>query len=433
MAQNTKAKAWSYLAGQKGKNRVRAYEDGKGGPLYLEWYEPEFDNRGIAVNDPRTGRQQLRKRRLSLTAAGINSRADAMKKAEEVAQRIGQIPARAAAKVEGPLTLGRLLSLYLAEAVPTKRPGTQKHNRIMARIVLAFFGAGAIVERIGPDGRPQTEIGRVRYNAFLRARAEGTIPGFPHRARPQTVRLAVTFMRAVFNWAKIERDDGYPLLLRNPWEGFPIPREDTPTRQEMTAELHVQLVEHAANWRMGVVLDLCRETRRRMNSVRQLALEDVNLAAGTVRWRGEFDKARKTRVTPLSTEARAAILRALERRRAEGLDASPWLLPAERDPSQPVSKNTLHNWMKRSKERLGIDLPRLGYHAEKRAGIRDPRFRALPPKVQEALAGTTWDTMRKVYDYVDLPTLQDAVAALEAAPVPLSQPPAPVRHLRSVA
>ncbi len=41
--------------------------------------------------------------------------------------------------------------------------------------------------------------------------------------------------------------------------------------------------------------------------------------------------------------------------------------------------------------------------------------------------------MRKVYDYADLTTLQDAVAALEAAPVPLSQPPAPVRHLRSVA
>jgi integrase len=78
---------------------------------------------------------------------------------------------------------------------------------------------------------------------------------------------------------------------------------------------------------MAVVLDLCRETRRRMNSVRQLALEDVDLAAGTVRWRGEFDTARETRVTPLSTRARAVILRALEQRRAEGLDASPWLSP----------------------------------------------------------------------------------------------------------
>lgn len=110
------------------------------------------------------------------------------------------------------MTLGRLLSLYLAEMMPTKRANTQRHNRIMARIVLAFFGDSAVVERIGPDGRPTTEIGRVRYNAFLRARAEGTIPGFPQRARPQTVRLAVTFMRAVFNWAKIERDDGVRCL-----------------------------------------------------------------------------------------------------------------------------------------------------------------------------------------------------------------------------
>src|SRR5215218_5358975 len=114
-------------------------------------------------------------------------------------------------------------------------------------------------------------------------------------------------MRAAFNWAKIARDERCMLIMRNTWEGLPLPREDTPTRSEMTAELHARLVEHAANWRMGVVLDLCRETRRRMNSVRQLALEDVDLAAGTVRWRGEFDKARKTRVTPLSTEARATI------------------------------------------------------------------------------------------------------------------------------
>jgi hypothetical protein len=135
-----------------------------------------------------------------------------------------------------------------------------------------------------------------------------------------------------------------------------------------------------------------------MHIVRQLALEDVDLAGGTVRWRGEYDKARKTRVTPLSTQARAAILRPLERRRADGLDASPWLLPAERDPSQPVGKNALHNWMKRGKDRLGIAVPRLGNHAEKRAGSRDPRFLALPPKVQETLAGTTWDAIRKVYD-----------------------------------
>ena len=38
--------------------------------------------------------------------------------------------------------------------------------------------------------------------------------------------------------------------------------------------------------------------------------------------------------------------------------------------------------------------------------------------MQEELAGTTWETMRRVYDYVDLPTLQDAVALLEGDTAP---------------
>ncbi len=89
-------------------------------------------------------------------------------------------------------------------------------------------------------------------------------------------------------------------------------------------------------------------------------------------------------------------------RREEGLGDSPWLHPAPSDAAQPLSKNRWHNWMRATTKKHGIDVPRLGYHAEERAGIRDPRFRALPPKVQEELAGTTWETMRRIYDFVDL-------------------------------
>ena len=161
------------------------------------------------------------------------------------------------------------------------------------------------------------------------------------------------------------------------------------------------------------VMELCRETRRRRNSVRQLAMEDVDLSSGVVRWQGEFDKVGKTRVTPLTRNAVKAILRALEHRREEGLEHSPWLIPAEANAAQPVPRSRLDNWMRATKKAQGINLPRLGYHGEKRAGIRDPKFRRLDPAVQEELAGTTWETMRRVYDFVDLPTLQDAVAILE--------------------
>jgi hypothetical protein len=44
--------------------------------------------------------------------------------------------------------------------------------------------------------------------------------------------------------------------------------------------------------------------------------------------------------------------------------------------------------------------------------------------VQEELAGTTWETMRRVYDFVDLPTLHNAVALLESdtAEAPKARP-----------
>jgi integrase len=362
---------------------------------------------------------------MSLAAEGISSRTEAIKKAEQVAERFGELRTGAAVtapKVSGPLTLGRMLDLYFKEVVPTKKPGTQQQNDTDRRMFLAYFGPNAVVERIGPDGRPQTEMGRVRYNEFIQARKEGAIPGFA-KAKGQTIRNDIRFLRAVFCWAKVEREDGSVLLVRNPWERFPLPAGDKPVRQEMTAELHRTLVDNATNWRMGIVLELCRETRRRMNSVRQLALSDIDLSAGLVWWRGEFDKVGKTRVTPLTRHAIDTIRRALVLRREEGLDGSPWLLPAPLDGAVPVSRISLDTYMRATKRAQGINVPRLGYHGEKRAGIRDPRFRALDPAVQEELAGTTWETMRRVYDYVDLPTLKDAIAALDtvSAPVP-SQP-----------
>jgi integrase len=170
-----------------------------------------------------------------------------------------------------------------------------------------------------------------------------------------------------------------------------------------------------------------------MNSVRQLALADIDLTAGIVRWRGEFDKVGKTRVTPLTSRAIEAIRRALAHRREEGLGDSPWLIPAEGDPPKPIRRSRLDNWMRATQKAQGINVHRLGYHGEKRAGIRDPKFRRLDPAVQEELAGTTWETMRRVYDYVDLPTLQNAVALLEGDTAPTAGRTARRNGLKSAA
>ena len=160
---------------------------------------------------------------------------------------------------------------------------------------------------------------------------------------------------------------------------------------------------------------ICRAMGRRVNSVRHLALTDIDLQAGTVVWQAAYDKTHTTSVTPLRAAAKQAIRRALERRRMEGVEASRWLFPACRDQENPVSCDTLNNWMRETKAKLGIKIRGLGYHGEKRALIRSSEFKRLRAKAAVEFVGTTYETMQRVYDFVDLPELQGAVTTLDRA------------------
>jgi len=71
--------------------------------------------------------------------------------------------------------------------------------------------------------------------------------------------------------------------------------------------------------------------------------------------------------------------------------------------------------LSRAKEATEIDVPRLGFHAQKRAGVRTPEFRSLPPKMQETLAGTTHKTLRDVYDDVSVDEMREAGDLVERA------------------
>lgn len=51
----------------------------------------------------------------------------------------------------------------------------------------------------------------------------------------------------------------------------------------------------------------------------------------------------------------------------------------------------------------------VGFHAEKREGVRDPAFRLLPRKVQEELAGTQFETLSNIYDKVDVEDMRTAM------------------------
>jgi integrase len=241
--------------------------------------------------------------------------------------------------------------------------------------------------------------------------------------KDRQVQQDVKLMIAVLNWACGFLEGGRPLLERNPWgteirraQSWEMPREKTPRRPTMTDELRRLLCQCAPSWQMAAALQLGRETISRNSSVRQLRWDDVDLRDGTVRWRGEFDKTGREVITPLSDEA-IQILKQVPRRLG-----SPWFFPCDIDPSQPSPRDTFQIWLRRAKDRLlrSIEdeqerermrqrLHGLGYHGEKRAGVRDDWFRSLDPKRQEMFARTNHKTLVDVYDDVSLEEMRQAL------------------------
>ncbi len=195
-----------------------------------------------------------------------------------------------------------------------------------------------------------------------------------------------------------------------------MPKVLNPHRPGMTDEIREGLIAHAPGWQFGLALILERETRRRNNAIRQLLWSDIDLEEETVTWRGEADKAGRSGITPLS-EVAAGVLRSAPSR---GIGDVP-LFPAGSDPSCPTSRHTFQTWLTRAKARwlrsvleterdqLRERLRGVGFHAEKRAGIRDPEFRALPPAIQEAIAGTSFETMKSTHDQVTVTDIRNAM------------------------
>jgi len=234
-------------------------------------------------------------------------------------------------------------------------------------------------------------------------------------------------MIAVLNWGYGHRERGLPVLEVNPWrpevrraQRWGFPREKSPHRPGMTVELREGLTSHQPNWQFGLALLLERETRRRNSSIRRLLWSDVDLSEETVTWRAELGKAGRSMVTALTPTAAEALTTAPSR----GIGNTP-VFPSATDPSRPTPRNTFQTWLRRAKlkwieaipeserEQLRRRLRGMGFHAEKRAGVRDPWFRSLEPQVQEILAGTNWTTLKDVYDEV---TLEDQRRVIRTQP-----------------
>jgi hypothetical protein len=116
-----KRERWSYRTGEKGVNRVRAYE--KDGSILLEFYE-----RIRGSTDP------VRKR----VSLHHEDRSQAKEKADELAAALRRRDTPQAST----LTLHALFyNWYLKEVTPTKSAGKQRHDETAAEMFCRCFGA----------------------------------------------------------------------------------------------------------------------------------------------------------------------------------------------------------------------------------------------------------------------------------------------------
>jgi integrase len=379
-------RGWSYSAGERGRNRVRAYEDVRSGILLLEFYERRFD-------DPTPKRKRV--------SLGHRDRQRAKRQADEAAAAF----ARTSQAPTTQLTLGSLFDMYLGEVTPTKGESKQRHDRSTAEMLLRFWGRERKVETLSK--REWTQFVQARRQGQVSPRGSGKRGG----VGPRTIEYDLKFAIAAFNWATEAHFPGSrePLLTRNPFKGFHLPGEESPRRPMCGEERYQKMLQAAQllDWRVGVALVLTHETGHRIGAVRRLQWNDVDLGNARIRWSAEKDKIGLEHDTPITPTA----VRALERAREEnpGIGTA-WVLPSPGNSSEPCSRHLLRDWWKKIEEQAGLEhVERMGWHSLRRKFATE--MKETPLKDLAYLGGwKTEVTILKCYQQPDEETMRSAFA-----------------------
>jgi len=362
------SETWSYIAGEKGRNRVRVFQNPDRGPMIYIDYRAED---GARV-----------KRSL-----GHSDREKAKLEADDIAAKFGREETRPAAT----MTLSRLFDMYEREVTPTKSAGTQAHDRRTFALFLEAFGK---------HRRPETLNVRDWSSYIARRRLGELAPPSrkPERAKASPVRARIIeqdckLLLAILNWAERARDDhGGFLLERNPLRGLAVPKEEAPRRPVMTEDLFSVVRDKAAEISTMAELLVCLLwfTGHRGASVRQLRWDDIDLAGRMVHWRADVDKVGYDHHNPLHSE----LVPILERAQAIAeLTGEVWLFPSTLDTSEPMTRHMAALLWRTIADAAGIqEGSRIGTHSFRRAFAN--RLRDVPLRELKDLGG--WKTEKTV-------------------------------------
>jgi integrase len=333
-------KRWSRSVGARRGNRARIYEREPGGMLYCTVWIP--------------GRGKSRR------SLGHGDRERALRDVEELLS----LRARGEVTPVRQLTLGALCDQYLAQH-GTGMDGCLKTERYRrdcerrATLLRDWFGGSTPVEDITPA--------RAMQYARVRRLGQGS-----HRAvRTRSVQLDLKLLKSICRWGAVTCVHGAPLLARNPLEGLSIPRERDPRRPSLSNEDVQKLlgVAQEVHPQLPLLMALMECTGRRLSSVLGLRWDDIDLQRGTIQWRPELDKRRRSWVTPLPERMRPILVEARLRMPSIG---KALLFPSTRDATVPVARHLAAYWLKRAFVAAKIQRPLGGlWHCFRRKWATD--------------------------------------------------------------
>lgn len=368
------AKSWSFMAGEKGRNRVRAYVHPVTGRVFLEYRDECGQKRRIAL--------------------GHRDAEAAKAKAESVALAL-RAPERFSVAT---LTLGTLFDNYLRERTPAKSLGKQQHDRAATARILSVLGSGRKVNELTHRDGSRFASERFRRGDLRKGKKAGTTLGL------RQVQYDLGFFQATLNWAV-----GAGLADRNPLRGFRVAvKAESPRRPHMTTDNYRALLGVAEQVapEMSLALILAYETGHRIGAIRQLRWSDINFESKSIRWRRESDKVGYEHDSPASEPALAALTQA---RRSRPRIGDGWLFPAPEDAKRPVSRNLVRDWWERAEKLAGVGHETgRGWHGLRRKFATD--LKHIPLKDLCALGG--WkdpQTVLKCYQQPDAVTMRRAL------------------------
>lgn len=343
-------------------------------------------------------------------------------------------------RLEPDMTFGRLFDRYRDEHLPHRKRASDRRREAIKKALTAlenFFGRGFKVEDFTPD----------HWRRYQSKREDGVIDHQgrkvedPDKRKPVSAATAdgqLQVLKQAFIWAADEA-----LIDRVPARKMKPRTNEDPPRPIVTDDLLEGLREEAPKLTMRLrgdgenrevrtylpeMIEVANGTGQRLGAIINLRRGDClwdRSRYGAIRWRGEHDKNKRTRVMPITEPVRRAVDTQLEHLPTllgrEILHEDDPLWPAP-DSNGRLRKDVAIDWLQEAERAArGHHVKGFGYHAFRRRWATKNKH--LPRKTAAHLGG--WKgphTMERVYQQVTEEDMERALfgeqddAAEEGAP-----------------